>query len=152
MSEIADGMSVTYMDQTGGLVPTKVEDATILENKEGPGVRLANKHNAAVSRIIVSTTAQAQHETAAMVPVPGEGTEVAAAVEAAVDTERAAVGASTAAVGADPTFNDSDMHDTNNYLKSAVAPWIESMKKEAEEQEVFLPVVAKQKLLSFLTH
>ena len=59
MSEIAVGMSVTYVNQTGGLVPTKVENATILENKEGPGVRLANKHNAAVSRIIVSTTAGA---------------------------------------------------------------------------------------------
>ena len=48
----------------------------------------------------------------------------------------------TAVVGAE--FSDSDLHDTNMFLKTAVAPWIESMAKNTQEEEVILPEVLKE--------
>ena len=140
MSEIAVGMSVNYINTQNVWTPTQVEDASILENKEGHGVRLVHKHNAALSRIFVRTEAQAKPGTADI--VSRQNTEAAADIASGQNTE--------AAVGAEPNFDDSDIQDANAFLKSAVAPWIESMVKDAKEQEVYLPPVFKEKHLSFL--
>ena len=53
----------------------------------------------------------------------------------------------TAAVGAE--CSDSDMHDTKMFLKTAVAPWVESMAKNAQEKEVTLPEVLEEMFTSF---
>ena len=146
-SDIAVGMSVIYVSCDGVAIPTQVEDASIMEKEGGGlGVRLAQKHNAALSRIFVAEAAKPNHETPAAASDQGAGTPAAVgAVTAAVGAEVAAAGASAAAdgaatkalgaevadaatlaaaVGAEPEFGDSEVHHANMFLKSAVAPGI----------------------------
>ena len=135
-SDIAVGKDVVYVSRAPGgkELRTRVEDEVIIQDDQlGPCIRLEAKHLAQMSRICVPTIADS------LVELPGT-----AAVGAVAPTP-AAVGA---VVPATPDVSDG-ANDANMFLKVHVAPWIESMAKDAQEKEVTLPEVLKERLTSF---
>ena len=145
MEDIAVGMRVVYVGvKDGASRPTVVECADVLDTPAGPSIRLKAKHVALISRIFVETDEVADGGAAAAI-----GAEVGSAA-AAVGAE---VGSAAAAsvVGMDVDFSESDLEGANMFLKTGVATWIEGMEKIAQEKEITLPEVLKEKLLSVLT-
>ena len=138
-SDLAVGKSVVYVSRAadGHQLATRVEDAVIIQDRQlGPCIRLQHKHLAQMSRVFARETTAAVGED-----VMDGIMDVGAPGVVAPTTPRS------------DTINDVTSNDVNVFLKCHVAPWIESMAKDAQEKEVTLPEVLNERLTSFLkTH
>ena len=127
-SDLAVGKSVVYVSRAadGHQVATRVEDAVIIQDRQlGPCIRLQHKHLAQMSRVFVrETTAAVGEDVPGLFWDDGRISQV----------NSLCVGAPGAAAPTTPntiTIDDVTSNDVNVFLKCHVAPWIESMAKDA---------------------
>ena len=159
-SDLAVGKSVVYVSRAadGHQVATRVEDAVIIQDRQlGPCIRLQHKHLAQMSRVFVRETTAAVGEDVPGLPWDGDsridvpGLCWDGGMDGIMDV--GAPGAVAPTTPKSDTINDVTSNDVNVFLKCHVAPWIESMAKDAQEKEVTLPEVLNERLTSFLqTH